>query len=121
MNENEFEWHGKKYVAASRRRCSGCAFFDEDFNCDMIPSCESEKRFDGRNVIYVELPKPEPKTNADRIRGMSNEELADFMDRSVKCARCPAYKICNKFPREKCKVILLDWLNSPAEEESEEK
>lgn len=113
MNENEFEWHGKKYVAASRRRCSGCAFFDEDFNCDMIPSCESERRSDGRNVIYVELPKPEPKTNADRIRGMSNEELADFLSDMTDCSSCATaiHNFCQ----------ILQWLNSPAEEESEGK
>lgn len=59
MNENEFEMNGRRYVAAPGKRCSRCAFFDEDFNCDMAPPCESERRSDGKNVIFIEKPKPE--------------------------------------------------------------
>lgn len=57
--ENEFEWNGKRYAATLRGRCNGCAFFDEDFNCDMLPSCESERRSDGKDVIFVEMSKAE--------------------------------------------------------------
>lgn len=125
MNENEFELNGKRYVAASRRRCSGCAFFDEDFNCDMIPSCESERRSDGRNVIFVEAPnpeqKPKPKTNGDRIRGMSNVELANFLSDITDCGICPLYDFCRANKYEICCKAMLHWMNSSAEEESEGK
>nr|DAL71794.1 MAG TPA: hypothetical protein [Caudoviricetes sp.] len=102
MNENEFELNGKMYVAVDTTgTCEGCAFEGDKTGCDSTPSC-SPRRSDGRNVIYVEIPKPEPKTNGDRIRGMSNEELAKFIADLTKCHS----------------KIWLDWLNRPAEEES---
>lgn len=120
-SENEFELNGKKYVAVPHRVCGGCAFYDNRDDCQYAPACASERRSDGRNVIFVEAPKPEPKTNADRIREISNEELAGFIDRNVKCSICSAKKFCDIFPTEKCKAILLNWLDSPAEAESEGK
>lgn len=124
MNENKFVRNGKEYVAVvSTSTCDGCAFEADEFCRVRTPSCDSDKRSDGRNVIFVEAPNPEPKpkTNADRIREISNEELAGFIDRNVKCSICSAKKFCDIFPTEKCKVILLHWLNSPAEAESEGK
>lgn len=82
MNENKFVRNGKEYVAvATTSTCDGCAFEEDEFCRVRMPSCDSDKRSDGRNVIFVEVPKPEPKpkTNADRIREMSNEDLADFL------------------------------------------
>ena len=83
-NENEFELNGKRYVAVSPKGCYGCAFFDDLDGCLHALPCSSTNRSDGRNVIYVEVPKPEPKpkTNGDRIRAMDNEELADFLAES---------------------------------------
>ena len=51
-----------------------------------------------------------PKTNGDRLRAMSNEELAGRMP------FCPM-RLDDKFPVCKgrgCKECKLDWLNSPA-------
>lgn len=54
----------------------------------------------------------EPQTNGDRIRAMSNEELAGLNI-------CPKdfdwNFVCNF--RKDCQTCLLDWLNSPAESE----
>lgn len=53
------------------------------------------------------------KTNGDRLRAMSNEELAGRMP------FCPM-RLDDKFPVCKgrgCKECKLDWLNSPAESE----
>lgn len=83
-NENEFELNGRWYAARDTDGiCGGCAFEGDKSGCDSTPPC-STRRSDGRNVIYVEVPKPEPKpkTNGDRIRAMDNEELADFLAES---------------------------------------
>jgi lauroyl/myristoyl acyltransferase len=50
----------------------------------------------------------EPKqTNADRIRAMSDEELADV----VVCPHTGNWDLC----RDDCKKCRLEWLKQPAE------
>ncbi len=58
---------------------------------------------------------PKPQTNADRIRAMSDEELADFFDKNF--ATC---EICRRLDEERCNgrcsEHLLIWLKQPAED-----
>ncbi len=96
---------------------------EEDEFCRVrMPSCDSDKRSDGRNVIFVEVPKPEPepKTNGDRIREMSNKELAEFLSDITDCGIC-IHDFCKANKCEGCYETMLDWLNSSAEAESEGK
>lgn len=70
---------------------------------------------------------PEPQTNADRIRAMSDEELAVFLDDltclCVDCndhdgvnENCPIYKQgCGRYCEPK---DLMNWLQQPAEEDT---
>ena len=51
------------------------------------------------------------KTNADRIRSMSDEELAKKLQ-----YMCPVGADCIKMSGD-CKSCWLDWLQQPAEEE----
>lgn len=52
-------------------------------------------------------------TNADRIRAMSDEELADFILPITECGRCPTGEIpCTG---DSCRGTLLDWLREEAE------
>lgn len=53
-----------------------------------------------------------PETNADRIRRMSDEELLDFMKKSV----ANAY-MC-KIMRTEPMFLTLEWLQHPAEEDT---
>ena len=56
-----------------------------------------------------------PKTNADRIREMSDEELAEKMSRMAHCLYCPVR--CGIFCNDdECKAKWLSWLRAPAEE-----
>ena len=65
----------------------------------------------------------EPPTNADRIRAMSDEELAEKI--SCRCIRtlcdivcvedCKAFETLNKTSHQRCVEIVLDWLKRPAE------
>lgn len=75
---------------------------------------------------YIEEHQPKPMTNADRIRAMSDEELANRMywcyagsDAIPFCKNLPE---CGKMmdegseiPDEKCIGCMLDWLKRPAE------
>lgn len=58
-----------------------------------------------------------PMTNADRIRGMSDEELAHLLhDHS--CSLCPLNYKCDgrvEVGRKKCKEYWLRWLKAPVE------
>lgn len=51
-----------------------------------------------------------PMTNADCIRGMSDEELAEFICGSTYCQDCPHCGECDN------NGGLLNWLQQPAEE-----
>lgn len=51
-----------------------------------------------------------PQTNGDRIRAMSDEELAEVI-------MCPYGDVCEIWNKESCVECCLDWLKQPAEVE----
>lgn len=58
-----------------------------------------------------------PKTNADRIRNMTDAELAYFLTtRSDACEKCFFKRWCRKDPAGVCTECTLSWLRSPVEE-----
>lgn len=65
-------------------------------------------------------------TNADRIRAMSDEELASEMNQrsisticDIVCqGDCKAIATLNKTSGEVCKEIIMKWLQQPAEEDT---
>ena len=69
---------------------------------------------------------PEIVTNADRIRAMSDEELASEMNQrsisticDIVCqGDCKAIATLNKTCGEVCKEIIMKWLQQPAEEDA---
>lgn len=52
-------------------------------------------------------------TNADRIRAISDEELAKYL-LSISTAECPRNWECRRF--KTCEECWIDWLRQPAEE-----
>ena len=73
---------------------------------------------------YLDYPKPyKPQTNADRIRAMSDEELASKISHQcisslcdIVCGGdCKAFATLNKTSHQRCVEIVLDWLKRPAE------
>lgn len=56
--------------------------------------------------------RTEPVTNADKIRAMSDEELANIMAGTPICKE--RYIDCLKDGRD-CEACLLEWLKQPAE------
>lgn len=79
---------------------------------------------------YLDYPKPyKPQTNADRIRSMSDEELAEFLTHInlTNCQDCafshgwrcqPDRDDYSDF--EKCEEGRKRWLKQPAEENKNE-
>ena len=103
----------------------------------ICPECNGR----GESIYYVETDRDEntvtveqrkgicrtcngsgakQQTNADRIRAMSDEELAkDWMRDLCVCNRCAYTNECecdDYVTAEKCKEGILEWLKQPAEE-----
>ena len=68
-------------------------------------------------------------TNAQKIRSMSDEELADFINRCTSVEGAPRF--CRNLPEcdadletdtliplERCSACLLHWLKQPAKEDA---
>ena len=77
----------------------------------------------GRVDDYFAQPKQKPKpiTNADRIRAMTDEELAKWMAINTDCFFCKVKNenICS-LDEGTCTEEWLWWLKNPAEEEARE-
>ena len=66
-------------------------------------------------------PDPVPMTNAQHIRSMSDEELADYMSEHsiddfcyIICGgECKAVATFNKTSFQRCREIVADWLKQP--------
>ena len=77
------------------------------------------------SVVLKCVPFIKDRTNADRIRAISDEELADFivnacLDSQVRFCKnkpeCMAILERNEcIPTEMCRKCALDWLRQPAE------
>lgn len=58
-------------------------------------------------------------TNADRIRAMSDEELAKFISIQSDDCLCAGNPKCDYHcGSDSCLKVLLDWLQQPAEEDT---
>ena len=64
--------------------------------------------------------KPKKQTNADRIRSMSDEELAEFLIKSDCCIANAGKVDCSQ--AEECGIcekVIRNWLKSEVEESDE--
>lgn len=68
--------------------------------------CNTCKYGYGKENNYV------PMTNADRIRGMSDEELATFLFNNVSCSDCTMHGGGCSID---CEKWMLSWLKAPVE------
>ena len=99
-----------------------CIYFEKDGKC--------RKFSDNTAVSYCVMgPCPEQKSsNADRIRAMSDEELAellisaDFCEGCEYCDKVGICRYCEAHPdgvlADGCRQATRKWLQQPAEEES---
>ena len=81
--------------------CVMCKNEGDDFY-DLCCECEYPENSDDPPAKY----EPKPMTNADRIRSMSDEELADFITDDMCGLICGDPLACEG----QCKQKMLDWL-----------
>ena len=75
-----------------------------------LAQCEDKEQM--QRVIEAHNESQKPQTNADRIRAMSDEQLAKlFMDFAVKC-----YDDCGVSAEIITTDYVMEWLKQPAEE-----
>lgn len=88
-----------------------------DFNIDGV--C----KLDGQHIPKIGCAggKEKPITNADRIRAMSDEELAEFFHDMVQdcgCNNVPCQQFCKA--ARSCELAWLNWLKKEVEGEADE-
>ena len=77
--------------------------------CEHYETCEQEDRWYSVACInYKALPTKNP-TNADRIRAMSDEELASLLQ-----PICPPIPRCPDEPPHNCRMCVYNWLKQEA-------
>ena len=82
--------------------------------CDAVDMAISALR--QQDVTGKDVGKNEPLTNAQKIRAMSDEELAEVL--SAPCLGC-VVKNCrlHNYGSGGCTIAFLKWLQQPAEED----
>ena len=101
--------------------CKSCEH-DEDIGfCD---KCFYNHILEERGIPPTEYEaRPKPQTNADRIRAMTDEELAKTFADYVYCHCCPIPYCKVRFTMERlgCQANWIDWLRQEADDGKEEK
>ena len=91
-------------------------------NCkDCVARCVhagKDREFICGNGVSCKVTKKPIATNADKIRAMSNEELAKYLSNPCDCAVDPERDGFRECGNDLCVKYLLEWLQQPAEEES---
>ena len=80
-------------------------------------SCQGFIDMRGEFHPHKEEPFMPPMTNADRIRAMSDEELAKFIATPCQCEVSPKRDGFRECGNDLCLQYLLKWLQQPAEED----
>lgn len=95
------------------KKCKDCKHFMID--CSFL---KVDKDFHVmEDFITCKHFKPKNETNADRIRSMTDEEMADRLTVTVKCDECFIIKEHEPYclSTSVCKQKHLEWLQSEAE------
>ena len=92
------------------KTCGECKCYDMHGGCYKIPNT---LWIHSTNIACIKFEAKNP-TNGDRIRQMSNEELAEFLD------YCPYGDCIHRHDEYPCKCCKRDYLNAPAESEGED-
>lgn len=64
-------------------------------------------------------PASETRTNLDRIRAMSAEEIAEWAASHLECCSCPISDNHYSCETTNCTETFIKWLNSPVKEDTE--
>ena len=79
---------------------------------------KGENEFPCCDCVHNAREHFEPYTNADRIRSMSDEELAEYLETlTMICSTCIYQnEDCAPISNEKCRDGILSWLKSEVKE-----
>lgn len=86
---------------------SGCR------NCPVKPCETMNYRGSTCSAQRAKFGLGDPDTNADRIRSMTDEELAILICKAYECYRCPGEELCNCVEGKANGA--MKWLQQPAE------
>lgn len=64
-------------------------------------------------------PASEARTNLDRIRAMSAEDIANWAVEHLECCSCPISSQVYSCETTNCVATFIKWLNSPVKEGTE--
>lgn len=64
-------------------------------------------------------PASETRTNLDRIRAMSADEIAKWVESNLECCSCPISNQRYSCETTNCVATFIKWLNSPVKEDTE--
>lgn len=91
-------------------------------NCkDCVARCVhagKDREFICGNGVSCKVTKKPIATNADKIRAMSDEELAKYLSNPCDCEVDPERDGFRECGNDLCVKYLLEWLQQPAEEET---
>lgn len=96
---------------AEIKDCCSCIYETRSTFIEPCVSCG----VDFLNYMAKPAPKRKRKTNADLIRAMTDEELAELWWERVDCGECPVHRDC-RMTGQDCKKLALDWLREEAKE-----
>lgn len=115
---------GGKWIPANgwsqRKNCASCAHASDTHFAEACGKCVVGE-YEGRRVTDPSMWKP--RTKADHIRSMTDEELAKLLYEIDGLGYCKNLPECGELldtdtgiPEEKCIGCMLNWLRQPAEE-----
>lgn len=116
----------KKKNQAPQRTCADCI---HEFPCQMwnlgnihgmdATSCQNYETVKSSPAYLIGLMdgRSGKKTNAERIRSMSDEQLGKFLCSLFKCGNCPHDQKCYNGIQSGGNDGWLNWLRQTAEEE----
>ena len=90
----------------------GCIYRTKDGECDLYANGGKYLAF---CVLDMENCDGRKMSNADRIRAMSDDELANIWWTYVDCGECPKHRECNMLSQD-CLHLALEWLKQEAKE-----
>lgn len=97
-----------------------CYYLKCSSDCPNDGFCDDcEKLFEAIDCLgeYEDKAEQKPMTNADRIRAMTDEELANFLANPCECSVDTTIDGHRECGNKLCIQYLLEWLQQPAEED----
>ena len=114
----------KKICAANRYYCPDCPYHEYIFDGVIFRGIRCkldeidqfmERRYSCWRNSFDRICS-NPKTNADRIRRMNDEQLSEFLNSHMVCDCCVHEETCTDYSKpDQCRAGVLEWLQKPVQ------